>query len=234
MCLPNVRHTRRNNRAIECEHSESLLHFIGSSLKQSVMELLEIDWSNYWDIFMDKVFTGFAMSVYYSNYSLLLNTRYELTKKQIGYIISFQGIVGSVSSYFMSFINSLYCDDKDYIQRTFHVYVLICASFLGLLLSWHVYIYILWLIPLAIANAISRLVTLEMLLNRDRNKHSGTLIGASNSVRNLTSFVASMVAGCISHYVGLSYVIYVPLLSTLIGLVISHRSLLNNNQIKED
>lgn len=234
MFLPNVENTRRANRATESEVSESLLNSIGSSLKQSVMELLNIEWSNYWDIFLLKVFIGFAMSVYYSNYSLYLSSRFDLTRKQIGYIISFQGIVGSISSYFIGFINSLYCNDDAYVRRQFHVFVLICGSFLGLLLSFSVYTYIFWLTPLAIGNAIGRLVSLEMLLNRGHNTHRGTLIGASNSVRSLTGVVAPMVAGYVSHYIGLSYVIYASFLSALIGLVISFRSFQNKIQIKED
>lgn len=234
MCLPNIENIRQTKRATEPEHSESLLHSIGRSLKQSVMDLRNIDWSTYWDIFLLKAFIGFAMSIYYSNYSLYLSSTFELTRKQIGYIISFQGIVGSVSSYFMGFINSLYNNDNNYVIRNFHVFVLICGSFCGLLLSFNFYIYILWLIPLAIGNAIGRLVTLEMLLNRGHNTHRGTLIGASNSVRSLTGVVAPMIAGYISEYVGLSYVIYASFFSTLIGLVISYRSLQNKIKIKEE
>lgn len=232
MCLPNVGKNRQANRAKKRQHSESLLHSIAISLKQSVMELRNIDWSKYWDIFMLKAFIAFAMSVYYSNYSLYLSTTFELTRKQIGYIISFQGVVGSVSSYFMGFINSLYRNDDDYINRNFHVFVLICGSFLGLLLTYNVYIYIFWLSPLAIGNAIGRLVTLEMLLKRGHHTHRGTLIGASNSVRSLTGVVAPMVAGYISQYVGLSYVIYTSFFSTLLGLVISYHKLQNKIKIK--
>lgn len=234
MFLPNVENTRRADRATEHEPSEPLLYVIGSSLKRSVIELLHIDWCQYWDIFLLKVFIGFAMSVYYSNYSLFLNTRYELTRKQIGYVISFQGIVGSISSHFIGSINNLYHNDEDYIKRNFHVFVLICGSFLGLIMAYNVYIYIFWLSPLAIGNAIGRLVTLEMLLKRGHNTHRGTLIGASNSVRSLTGVVAPMVAGYINHYIGLSYVIYASFLSTLIGLIISYRNLQNKMKIKAD
>lgn len=227
MCLPNVKIIQKARRPTKPGLSVSLLHSIGSSLKQSVVELLNIDWSKYGDIFLLKGFIGFAMSVYYSNYSLYLSTIFELSSKQIGYIISFQGIVGSISSYFMGSINSLYCNDDDYITRNFHVFVLICGSVFGLMLSFNVYIYMFWLCPLAIGNAIGRLVTLDMLLKRGHNTHRGTLIGASNSVRSLTGVVAPMVAGYISQYVGLSYVIYASFFSTIIGLIISYRSLQN-------
>lgn len=198
------------------------------------MELLTIDWSKFWDIFMLKAFIGFAMSVYYSNYSLFLNNTYDLTRKQIGYIISFQGVIGSISSYFMGSVNSLYRKDDDYSVRHFHVFVLTCGSFLGLLMSSSIYFYLFWLIPLAVGNAMGRLVSLDMLLKRGGNTHRGTLIGASNSVRSLTGVVAPMVAGYISQYAGLSNVIYASFLSTLLGLVISYHSLKNKNQIKED
>lgn len=232
MFLPNVGKIRQSVRSRELE-PVSLLHSIGRGLKQSVMELVNIDWSKYWDVFMFKVFIGFAMSVYYSNYSLYLSNSFELTSKQIGYVISFQGIIGSISSYFMGYINGLYNNDDDYINRNFHVFVLICGSFCGLLMSFNVYTYIFWLTPLAIGNAIGRLVTLEMLLKRGHNTHRGTLIGASNSVRSLTGVVAPMVAGYISQYIGLSYVIYASFISTLIGLGISYHSLQHKIKTKK-
>lgn len=193
------------------------------SVHQSFVEMYSIQWSKYWDIFMFKALVGFAMGVYYSNYALYLQTQFDLSPKYIGYVISFQGVIGSLSSYFIDFINSFYIHDKDYSIRNFHVFLLLSFALLGLILSFNVYIYSFWLIPLAVGNAIGRLVTLEMVLKRSHGDHTGTLIGASNSVRSLSGVVAPMVTGIIAQYIGASYAIYASLCSTSLGVLLSYR-----------
>lgn len=171
------------------------------------------------------------MGVYYSNYSLYLKSVYDLSPKYIGYVIAFQGVIGSICSFFIGYINSFYAHDKDYSIRNFHVFLVISISLFGLLISFNVYIYTLWLIPLAVSNAVGRLVTLEMVLKRSRGDHRGTLIGASNSMRSLTGVVSPMVSGFIGEYYGVSYVIYASLLSTLLGVILSYR---NKIKLKAD
>ncbi|XP_026737440.1 major facilitator superfamily domain-containing protein 9-like [Trichoplusia ni] len=210
---------------------KSILQSAYGSIRQSIVELYYIEWSIYWDIFFFKALIGFAMGVYYSNYSLYLKSVYDLSPKYIGYVIAFQGVIGSICSFFIGFINNFYIHDKDYSIRNFHVFLVISISLFGLLMSFNVYIYTLWLIPLAVSNAVGRLVTLEMVLKRSHGDHRGTLIGASNSMRSLTGVVSPMVSGFIGEYYGVSYVIYASLLSTLLGVVLSYR---NKIKLKAD
>ncbi|PZC85587.1 major facilitator superfamily domain-containing protein 9 [Helicoverpa armigera] len=229
--LPKVDKQPKRNVAKE-ETQTSLLKTLFSSVQQSFVQLYYIEWSKYWDIFMFKALISFAMGVYYSNYSLYLKTVYELSPKYIGYVISFQGVIGSISSYFIGYINSFYIHDKDYSIRNFHVFLLTSVSLVGLALSFNVFLYTFWLIPMAVGNATGRLVTLEMVLKRSHGDHRGTLIGASNSVRSLTGVVAPMVAGVIGEFYGVSYVIYASLCSTTLGIVLSY--LHKNKTVKID
>lgn len=201
----------------------NVIQMFYNSLKKSFLALYNIEWSQYGDIFMFKGLIGFAMGVYYSIYASYLKERFDLTPKHIGYIISFQGIIGSLSSYFISLINSFYVSDKDYSKRNFHVFLLLTVALIGVVFSFNVYLYTLWLIPLAVANAVGRLITLEMVLNRSKGAHRGKLIGASNSVRSLSGVASPMVAGMIGEWVGIEYVIFAALLSTSLGVVLSYR-----------
>lgn len=200
-----------------------MINSLYTSIKQPVIELYKVEWSLYWDVFLYKALVGFAMGVYYSSYSIYLNTQYDLSPKYIGYVISFQGVIGSISSFFIGYINRFYKNDTDYSVRNFHVFVLLSLSLTGLVSSFNIYFYVIWLIPLAIGNAIGRLVTLEMILKRSHGDHRGTLIGASNSVRSLSGVVAPMVAGIIGEYLGVYYVTFASLFSTLLGLVMSYQ-----------
>lgn len=233
--LPDV--ARKNLRKPKLNQNNSLklvLHSLSSSIRLSALELCKVDWSQYWEVFMLKALVGFAMGVYYSNYSLYLKSEYDLSPKYIGYVISFQGIIGSIASYFMGYINKYYSKDSDFSLRNFHVFVTLSLSQLGLLLSFHLYFYMCWLVPLAIANAVGRLVTLEMILKQSHGEHRGMLIGASNSVRSLAGVVAPMTAGVVGQYFGVAQVIYVSLLSTVFGCFMSYRIRCRAIHVKAD
>ncbi|XP_068631098.1 major facilitator superfamily domain-containing protein 9-like [Battus philenor] len=203
--------------------SKSILNKIILSSKQSVVELSKIPWSEYWDVFLLKALISFAMAVYYSNYSLYLKTIYELSPKYIGYVISFQGVIASVSSFFISHINKFYYYDSNYTIRNLHMFILVGVSLTGMILATNVYIYIACLVPLAVGSAVGRLVSLEMVLTRSQGKHRGTLIGATNSVTSLSGVAAPMVAGFIGQYFGVSYGLYASLFSTLLGIALSYQ-----------
>lgn len=201
----------------------SIISNVTSSIKQSVLELYKIEWSEYWDVFLFKGLVALAMSIFYSNYALYLKTVFSLTTKHVGYVISFHGVVGSLSSYCIGYINRFYKTDHDFSRRNFHVFILLFTSLCGMLLSPQFYFYVMWLIPLGVGNAIGRLVTLEMILRRSHGDHRGMMIGAANSTRSLAGVIGPMIAGVIGQYFGVIYVIYGSLFSTLLGLLISSR-----------
>ncbi|XP_034829634.1 major facilitator superfamily domain-containing protein 9-like isoform X1 [Maniola hyperantus] len=201
--------------------SHSILQSLLSCSKQSFVQLSKVEWSKYWTIFIFQALNSFAMSVYFSNYALYLKSQYGLSPKHIGYVVSIQGVIGVISSFMMGYINSFYIHDKDYSVRNYHVFILLSASLLGICLSINIVMYTALLIPLAIGNAVGRLVTLEMVLKRSHGDHRGTLIGASNSVRSLSGVVAPLVAGFVGEFFGVAYVIYASFCSTFIGLIMS-------------
>lgn len=161
------------------------------------------------------------MGVYYSINAAFLKENFKLTPKYIGGIISFQSIIGSMSCCFIGFINSFYTHDKDYSTRMFHAFLLLSGAYLGLILASNVVFHIFWLIPLSIGNSVSRLITLEMLLNRSSGSHRGKLLGVSTSVTSLSGVVSPMIAGMIGEWIGVNYVIYASLLATSLGVILS-------------
>ncbi|XP_069358151.1 major facilitator superfamily domain-containing protein 9-like isoform X2 [Maniola hyperantus] len=201
--------------------SHSIVHSLLSCSKQSFVHLSKVEWSKYWAIFMFQAINNFAMAVYVSNYTLHLKTQYGLSPKHIGYVVSIQGVIGAISSFMMGYINSFYSHDEDYIIRNNHIFILKSASLLGMCLSTNIVMYTALLIPLAIGNAVGRLVALDMLLKRSHAYHRGTLIGASNSVRSLAGIVAPLVAGLVGEFFGVASVIYASFFSTFIGLIMS-------------
>lgn len=232
--LPSPKEQKRKerNRNRHNQLSGNLIQIFANSVKQSFQDLCSIDWSQYGDIFVYKLIVGFAMGVYYSIYAAFLKETFILTPKYVGYIISFQGTVGALTSYFIGYINKFYIYDVDYSEQNFHVFLLLTSALLGLTFCKNVIAYTFCLIPLAVGNAMGRLTTLEMVLNRSHGKHRGKLIGASNSVRSLSGVVSPMVAGVIGQWVGVGYVIYASLLATALGLIFSYAN--RQNRLKSD
>ncbi|XP_039749840.1 major facilitator superfamily domain-containing protein 9-like isoform X2 [Pararge aegeria] len=220
--LPKVNVSVRRNSNSK-NSSQNILQSLLSCSKQSFVLLSKVEWSKYWIVFTFQALNSFAMGVYYSNYGLYLKTQYGLTPKHIGYVVSLQGVIGAISSFMMGYINSFYTSDKDYSIRNYHVFVLLCTSLLGICLSVNVFMYTVLLIPLAIANAVGRLVTLEMILKRSHGDHRGTLIGASNSVRSLSGVVAPLSAGFIGEFFGVGYVLYASFAAVFIGFMLSYQ-----------
>ncbi|XP_034834380.1 major facilitator superfamily domain-containing protein 9-like [Maniola hyperantus] len=210
--------------------SHSILQSLLSCSKQSFVHLSKVEWSKYSTIFTFQALNSFAMAVYVSNYAPYLKSQYGLSPKHIGYVVSIQGVMGAISSFMMGYINSFYTHDKDYSIRNYHVFLLLSASLLGICLSINIVMYTALLFPLAICNAVGRLVTLEMVLKKSHGDHRGTVIGASNSVRSLAGVVAPLVAGFVGEFFGLAYVIYASLFSTCIGLIMSFHY--KNKQLK--
>ncbi|XP_026496826.2 major facilitator superfamily domain-containing protein 9-like [Vanessa tameamea] len=221
MLLPNVNTPAK--RKPDKSSSQNVFSTLLSCTKQSFVELSKVKWSKYWTIFMFQASNSFAMGVYYSSYALYLKTQFGLTPKHIGYVVSVQGVIGALSSFLIGYINSFYGHDEGYTLRNYHVFLLTTLSLLGICLSFNVIMYSILLIPLAIGNAVGRLVTLEMVLKRSHGDHRGTLIGASNSVRSLSGVVAPIIAGMVGEFLGVEYVLYPSFLSLLVGLIISYQ-----------
>lgn len=212
----------------------SILTKTVQSLKQSVDEILSVDWKNYWEPFLYKVLVGFCMGVYFSSYSMLLKTKYGLSPKYIGYTISLQGTVVTAVSFLISYINVFYKNDKDYSLRTTHTFIAMSISLIGFLSTSSIYMFLFWLIPFSICNAVMRLITLEIVLMKCDDKHRGTLIGASSSMRSLSGVVAPMVAGFVGHYLGTGYILYASLFTALLGTIISAFRKMRRKEVEDE
>lgn len=57
---------------------------------QSLLFMNEIEWGIFWDVFLIRFFLSFSSLVYRTNFSLLINEKFGVSQKTIGYLISFQ------------------------------------------------------------------------------------------------------------------------------------------------
>lgn len=173
------------------------------------------------------------MGMYFTNFGLFLKTIHTVSPKNLGYIISLQGVTGSLCTYFIGHINKLYQNDKDYSERNYHVFIIVATTLFFLALAPNVYIYTALLMPLAIASSVGRIVSLEMVTSRTTDDHRGTVIGASNSIRSLSGVVIPLVAGIVNQYFGVVYAFYCAASFAAVGVAVSRRIRLTSLEAKD-
>lgn len=210
-----------------------LINSLKRPIKDSFNEFYKVDWPVYGDIFLFKLLITLSMGMYFTNFGLFLKTIHTVSPKNLGYIISLQGVTGSICTYFIGHVNKLYQSDKDYTERNYHIFVIVATSLFSIALAPNVYIFTALLIPLAIASSVGRIVSLEMVMSRTNGDHRGTVIGASNSVRSLSGIVIPLVAGVINQYTGVVYTFYCAASFAAIGVVVSRRIRLRSLEAKE-
>ncbi|XP_060801686.1 major facilitator superfamily domain-containing protein 9 isoform X3 [Amyelois transitella] len=223
--LPDINATKdKKSNEITDGVSPKLLQSVTNSLKQSIDQFYQVDWSVYWDAFIFKLILSFCMAIYFSNFAIFLTTKHNATPIYIGYIISFQGIISAICTYFIGFINKLYVKDKDYSQRVSHIFLILTVSQLGMAVAPSIYVYVLFVIPFAVAGAISRIVELEMIVSKGDSERRGSVIGALGTLRSLAGVVTPLVAGFIAQYLGVTYTVLTAAFLTSIGVVHSYNS----------
>ncbi|RVE39821.1 hypothetical protein evm_015529 [Chilo suppressalis] len=196
------KHDDNKNQRKEMGVTPKLIDTVRRSIQESVDDLKKVDWAKYWDVFLFKLIIGLCMGMYFSSFAVFLKTEHGVTPKYIGYIVAFKGAVTALCSYFIEHINRLYRNDTHAIQRTFHIFIASTVAFLGMGLAGTLSLYILFVIPLAISNAVSRVTNLEMIVKRGNDEHRGSVIGAAASVRSLSGVVTPLLSGVISEYIG--------------------------------
>lgn len=210
-----------------------LIDSIRTPLKESIDEFYKIDWTVFGDVFLFKLLMTLSLMMYFGNFGLFLKTVHNVPPKNLGYIISFQGVTGSLCTYFIGYFNMLYKNDNDFTLRNFHVFLIFTLTLIGLAVVSNLFTFIVLLMPLAITSSIARIITLEMITGRSKSDNRGAVIGASNSVKSFSGVFTPLIAGVINQYLGSMYVFLMAATFTGIGTVVSYRLRLRSLAAKD-
>lgn len=198
-----------------------LLRSMGNTLKESVNEFYKVDWSKFWDIFLYKMLMALTMGLYFTNFAIFLTDEHGVSQKNLGYVVAFQGIVGSSSNFVIRYINKWYKNDTDYSQRTLHIFLITTVSLIGLASVPEVYMFIAILVPKSVCGSVGRVVMLEMTTSRSDPGQKGAIMGVSNSVKSMTGVITPIIGGIIAQYIGVRYAFYVAASVNLIGVAVN-------------
>lgn len=169
--------------------------FLWSDIFQAVTYLSHVSWSVYWDVFTLKFLLVFAQDVHYQNFSLILKEEYSSAPSDIGYIISFQGLVGATSGFLTGWTEKFYKKDKDHALRLSHGFGVLTLSYILLSLAPNLTLFLICLIPHSASSSLLRIVTSQIILQRTEPDQTGSLIGSGQSISSVARLIAPLCSG---------------------------------------
>lgn len=187
--------TSKNQRRINFK-------LILKDFSKTFTELKSIEWGQHWCPFLIRFLFGTALSAFLGNQALFLQENYQLSKKQIGYVISYFSTIGTMSGFFLDRINALYRDDVKCFTRLRHFFFLMFVCLIGIYLSTNLWTVFVLLVPLSIAASILRNVSIQLLLQQSKKSESGSFAGAANSVMSIARFCVPFFSGVVADVFG--------------------------------
>ncbi|CAH1798358.1 unnamed protein product [Owenia fusiformis] len=178
------------------ESTVNLRRFNGDELNFSPGQFIDnfkkISWDLLWDIFLIKFLQGFGVMIYRSNFILMLDYRYQTTPAMNGYIISYSGIIGALSGFLVGKICGFYKNDA---KLLCHTAIVQMFMFLALTYAPSIWVLILFLTPLGVANQVARVCVTNIMLRKSANTDTGALMGLGQSTMSLGRMLSPAIGG---------------------------------------
>lgn len=191
---------------------------IRQEFTKAVRELFEMDWKEYWDVFILRFLYSFCITIYFSNQSLFISEQYQLSQKYIGYIISFFSLIGGLSSIAIGHIKvKFYNKHNESLTLLLHLFLTMTLCFFGIHLSPNLGFLLLLIMPFAFSSAALRVLTMELILNRSHTNDKGSLAGVANSVMSIGRFISPLISGIIADWCGESKVMLFAFVPSLLA-----------------
>ncbi|CAH1224761.1 MFSD9 [Branchiostoma lanceolatum] len=192
--LPHIDTGKKNdNHKKNPAASFDFLNFF-SSMKKALF-------SDMWDLFLVKFLLTFSVLLYRTNLGLVLEQRFDITPKEIGYLISYSGIVGTASGFGVGKVADFYRDDS---KVMIHFTFLLVAAILGMTFTPYIWLYVVCQTVMSFSNANLRVASTNIAIERGRNKETGVLMGLNQSVISMGRIGAPLLGGMVQevHLVG--------------------------------
>lgn len=152
----------------------------------------DINWHDLWDLYCIKFLLGATVIIFRSNFSLILKQRFETSPVVTGYIISMNGVVSALVGFLAGNISSYYHSNA---KLVLHLAILLVITMIGLSLSFSIWMFNLFLIPLCFVSTITRVAATSLTLERGKKEEVGILMGFQQSCMSIARMIAPLVAG---------------------------------------
>ena len=122
-----------------------------------------------------------------------LDYKFEASSTTVGYLTSYSGVVSTLTSFYVGTIVSYFGNNSAM------VLLIACSMQLmvivGITLAPELWVVIALTAPLSVANAMARVASTELTLERGKGEDKGTLLGLGTSVLSLARMASPALGG---------------------------------------
>lgn len=157
------------------------------------MRICMVSSSDMWDVFLVRLLMAVSIMLYYSNFSLAMEERFQLKPKMTGYLISYSSMLGALAGCLVGPVTHLYGNNMS--ALLLHSTALTCTLIFLYATAPNVWQVLLTSTFFAISTTIGRTCITDLELQRGGAQASGTLIGAGQSVTAVGRVLAPLLSG---------------------------------------
>ncbi|XP_060682627.1 major facilitator superfamily domain-containing protein 9 isoform X1 [Hemiscyllium ocellatum] len=154
--------------------------------------------SNLWDVFLIRFLMALANLLYYSNFFLAVEERFNVPPRLIGYLISYGGIIGALSGLIAGSVIRFY--HRKMILLLLHSGILTCCMMVMYSVAASIQVVVLCSTVLGFSTTIGRVCITDMELSQGRQQARGTMIGAGQSVTAIARILAPLFSGIVQEF----------------------------------
>jgi MFS family permease len=145
------------------------------------------------DILLLRFFLGFSMIIFRSNFTTMLEYRYQTTPKTNGYIMSYNGVVSGSCGVLVGYIMPFY-NHRDS-RALLHFSVMLASCIFCITYSPDLWMLLAFSAPLSLSTAISRVCVTNLTLTRGHKDERGVLLGVGNSLLSFARMLSPLIGG---------------------------------------
>ena len=189
------------------------------TLLSSLTALTKVPWHRMWDLFLISFLLSLSMIAFRANFTSVLTHRFDTDDLTNGYVLSFNGIIGTLSGALVQFI-SPYFSSNSQMHNTFAIGMV--ASLLAITIAPSFTLVVLLLIPLCLSSSVLRVTNASGIYSRADPNTRGLIVGAGNTLTSLARTLGPTFAGVaqeISIYGPGWTGVIIAALGTLVGFI---------------
>lgn len=145
------------------------------------------------DLLVIRFVMGFSMLVFRSNLTSMLEFHFNTSPKTNGYIMSYNGLVGGFSGILVGQISKFY--NHNDAKMLLHFSLILTASILGITFSPSIFFVAVFIAPLAVSSAVSRVCVTNLTFHRSRGDEKGMILGVGNSLLSFARMISPALGG---------------------------------------
>ena len=145
------------------------------------------------DLLVIRFVMGFSMLVFRSNFTSMLEFHFNTSPKTNGYIMSYNGLVGGFSGILVGQISKFY--NHNDAKMLLHFSLILTASILGITFSPSIFFVAVFIAPLAVSSAVSRVCVTNLTFQRSRGDEKGMILGVGNSLLSFARMISPALGG---------------------------------------